>query len=411
MNDRLPRPATRRLRDRPATGWRRAFRVAACLAALCTCLCAGGEGAPVHPLDRTVTLDLWGAGLFDAANEIKRQTGVELLFYRQDIQPERHTDDVYLVTGRVPLRAVMECLSRRFALRYRLSDTGKLELSKGYAWAAGEPALRIFRLEGLASSNGDVEAVKRQLAEFVKPMSMLGGEYSLNLEPYPTPENPNGMRCVAVVPPVLGDYLSRAVRCLTEEGGDYPPVVTAGLHAVAGKVEANWEELLTRAVATPSGGDLRRVLLELAGQAGIAIVVRTPAAPANPPMLDLRAPRVGLGKASEELSSRYGLGRRVFLAVGALSFEGDDPEMAMDVRSRELYWDGLAVAGFDARQLAERFGGGDAIAAMLKREAFPHVWRDPACAIGYSPGTGRLAVVAPLNAVEAVAERLEALNQ
>lgn len=379
--------------------------VALTLAALS---CPSGEnGTP--PLERMLRLELWGAGLNDAVREIKAQTGVDVLFYRPDLPADRNTDNVYLVTGRVPLRTVMECLARRFAFRYRLSESGKIELSKGYGWVGGDPALRILRLESLTpASGGDPEQVERLLAEFVKPLPLLPGDYSLTLERYPTPENSEALRCVAALPPVLGDYLEKAARCLSGEAGDQPSGNDAdkGTFASAGRVRPDWEGLLTRSVSSPSGGELRAVLSELARQADIAVMIPPPSASVAPPLMDLNAGRTGLGQASEELSTRYALGRRVFLASGAILFEGGTGDPELDARSRELFWNGLAVTGFDARAAADRLGGEAALLAMLKREAFPELWRDPACGMGYSPVTGRLAVAAPLNVMEAIEKLL-----
>ena len=363
------------------------------------------------PLERMVRLNLWGAGLDDAAREIRSQTGVEVLFYRADIPANQNRDNLFLVTGDVPLRTALECLAHRYSFRYRVSRQGKIELSRGYDWAAGKPVLKIIRIDGLTSeSGGDAKAVEHLLAEFVKPLSLLGGDHSLTLERYPTETNPQGLRCSLFAPETLCGYLEQAVACLEGDAGDQAANGRDEVYAVAERLEPDWEGLLTRKVGAPSGSNLHSLLAEMAAQAGVAITVADP--PSTPPdagLMNLSAPRIGFGGASGELSIRYGLGRRVFLASGAVVFEGGDPEAVLDGRSRELFWDGLAVAGFTAREQAERMGGAGPLLAALKRDVYPHVWRDPVCALGYSPVSGRLAVIAPANVVSALASRLKSM--
>lgn len=362
------------------------------------------------PLDRPLRLNLWGSGLNEAAREIKAQTGVDVLFYRPDLPADRNTDTVYIVTGRVTLRTVLECLARRFSFRYRLSESGRIELSKGYNWAAGEPSLRILPLNGLTSAaHPDPEEARGLLLEFVKYLPLLPGDNSLTVEKYPMSGDPHAVRVTAVMPPVAADYLERAANCLRDASGDYPAPGGTEPYARATRIKTDWQGILLRTVSATAGGDARSVLASVAEQTETAIMVAAPAAGGAAANETALVAGGSLGQVSLTLATRYTLGKRVFLVSGGLIFEGGDgAAMETDDASRELFWSGLAVAGFDARAAAEKAGGGDALAAALKREAFPALWRDPACAMAYSPVSGRLAVIAPANVMPAVAEQLAA---
>ena len=101
----------------------------------------------------------------------------------------------------------------------------------------------------------------------------------------------------------------------------------------------------------------------------------------------------------------------MLFAGGAMLFEpGREGDWEEDARSRMLFWDGLTVAGFDAARAAARAGGAAELVLRLRQKAYPGVWSDPVCGIGYSPAGGRLAVIAPDNVVAAVADELHAIE-
>ncbi len=172
------------------------------------------------PLERTVSLDIWAGGLADVIREVKQQTGVDIIPYPPDFPAESHSGNLYLVSGDVQLRTLLECLARRYSFRYRLSNAGRVELSKCYDWAAVEPVLKFPRLDALIPANTAPDTVQPLLGELVKPLALLGGEYSLTLERSPTRENPQSVRAVVVMPPVLADYAERAINCLAGDPGD-----------------------------------------------------------------------------------------------------------------------------------------------------------------------------------------------
>lgn len=359
-----------------------------------------------HPLDRHLRLDLWGVGFSDAAWEIESQTGVRILVYPPDLPKDRNNDNVYLVSGKVSLRTVLECLAVRYSFRYRVSENGTIELSKGYNWIGNEPVLKILRLDKIVKPGTPNEALRAMLAECVKPMAIALGEYSISVERYPTIDNAEAMRCSAVLPAVSADYLERIVRCLEGEPGDYPAPPRPELYARASQNASNWNELLSRPMLMPAGGDTRSILRDLANQANIAIILATAPGTRSQPLGDM-SESPGFGIVTGVLATRYGLGQRVVLASGGVAFlPGMDGDMHIDTRSRELFWTGLATAGFDAGKAAEQAGGGQALAARIRREVYPEVWRDPSCAVVFSPATGRIAVIAPINTVAAVAEFL-----
>lgn len=389
----------------------RQTRLAAAAIASCLALHAasGMAAEPADPLSRTVRLDLWNVSLADTVREIERQTGVEIRFHLADFPGVGETPDLCLVSGRVALRAVIEGLARRYSFRYRVAASGRVEVSRGYGWAKAAPALRTFHAPQLAETD-DVQAMRAFLGELVKPLGLLEGDVFLKVERHPLPEDPGRIRITAALPPVAAAYVERAVRCLQTEGGDYPPPGgerRKALFAAAHQSSVQWREWLEQPVSPPSRSDARATLSAVADQAGVAILLHAASAGASASLsgMENSAP---LAAFMERLSAEAGLGRPVFLACGAVLFEPGEKGRAAerDERSREFFWDGLAVAGFDARRAAEQVGSGYALMRLLRAEVFPQLWRDPLCALAYSPKTGRLAVVAPLNAVNAVAERL-----
>lgn len=372
-----------------------------------------GELGGLPPLERTLRLDLWGVGLDETAQAIRAQTGVEILFYRADIPADAlNAGDVYLVTGNVTLGTVMEVLARRFAFRFRATAAGKVEISRGYGWVGTNPALRFVRIDPLVENGMNSAAFQDILAEFTKPLPLLTGEFVTRFEKYPLPERPDAQRGALVLPAVLADYLARGLRCLAGDAGDYPPETpTPGrdLFAAARGCLFDWESLLTRTIRTPKSRDLRSIATEIAQQAGVALCVRS-LPDRDGHGLPAEAERSTLGRLCELTASSWNLGKRVFLCSGGVVFDGGESDIETDARTRELYWDGLAVAGFDVGKAVERARGPDGLRALLRRDIFPGLWRDPVCVMAYSPLRKRLAVVAPANVLAALAERIRELE-
>ncbi len=374
------------------------------------------SAAEVRPpaLDRVVKIEVWGGGLNDVVQAVWQQAGVEMLLYPSDFAAPYAMGPLYMSGGRATLRAVLEGLARRHGFRYRVSNAGKIEISRGYDWAASEPALRFIRLDAITPANGaNLEEMRVFLGELIKPLPLVAGDYSLTLEKSPTRENPASIRAVAALPPVLADYLERAVKCLSGDPGDARGGVRFENRnfAVAWDKPPDWGNLLDRQVRIPAASDVRKAIADVCDQAGVVMILH--GAPNPGPAQPLPGNgTTGLGRMAEELAARFNLGKRVFLPSGAILFEpGQAAEMETDPRSRELFWGGLAVAGFDARLAAERAGGAANLIAALKRDVFPWLWRDPVCAIVFSPVSGRLAVIAPANAVEAVAGKLKEIER
>lgn len=390
------------------------------------------QAAEQSPLDRRLRLNLWGAGLKDVAAAVKQATDVDIVFYLPDLPGDANTDNVYLVTGDVPLATVLETLARRFGFRFRVAETGRVELSLGYGWAPREPALRFARLDGGLSTptrDGTPEAEREFFDELLKPLPLLSGDFTLRLERYPLPGLPGALRAAVVLPGELGDYFVRGVRCLSGEAGDFPAPRggadgAARTFARAREYSPDWEDLLTRPVEIPQppqggGGALRALLAGVAAQTGAAVALRAPPGAAERMSLPADVFRYTLGRICETLSVDFALGKRVFLASGGVVFErgaegGDGadaggPAIEMDSRSRELFWSGLAVAGWNAGAAAERAGGAEALLGRIRREVFPGVWRDPVCALLYSPATRRVSAVAPLNVIEKIGALMKEL--
>ncbi|MCD8139631.1 MAG: MG2 domain-containing protein [Planctomycetaceae bacterium] len=256
-------------------------------------------------------------------------------------------------------------LARRFGFRFRVTAAGVVECSRSYDWVGAQPSLSFPRVPSLV--DGGVEAMRRFLLELVKPMPVLPGEHTLAVENYPLPDNPNAYRATAVLPPVLADYLERAVRCLEGSPGDAPSLANPALFARAIQHSTDWGGLLGRNVARPRGREPREILADTADQAGVAILLHAPPSPGGRD-IPAGADRYTLGKLTELFAGAWGLGRRVFHAGGAVLFEAGDGDYVTDIRSRQLFWDGLAVAGFAVRR-----GDNALLPAALRREIFPGV--------------------------------------
>jgi hypothetical protein len=370
---------------------------------------AAAEAAP-QPLDRRLRLDIWGGGLAGAIREIREKTGVAAVVYPPDLPEEETSGNLYLVSGQVSLGTILESLARRYSFRYRVAGPDRVEISRGYDWVRDGPALRFIDLD-LPPRPEELHpaAMRELLGEFIKPLPLLSGDYSLTIEKNPVMANPGALRAVAALPPALADYLVRAVACLAGSAGDHP-FAAPGRTALARQYGGDWRALLDRQVAVPGDSSPRSFLAGIASQAGIPIIVS--ANPAGASLAGFTAGRLSLGRLGAELAPRLKARKRVFLAAGALLFEaaaGGGEEMELDDRGRELFWTGLAVAGFDAGLAATDDDPG--LAARIRREVFPSLWRDPVTAIVHSRANGRLVVIAPANVLPAVAEKLAELSR
>lgn len=373
------------------------------------------EPERLPPLARPLRLSLWGASLAQTAKAIQDQTGVEILFYLPDLPSETtNTPSIHIVTGNVTLGTIMEALARAYSFRFRATAAGKIELSRGYNWVGVAQTLRFVRMPPMVSKEDGEQAFRKLLAEMVKPLPLLEGEFALKFEAYPLPRSPDNRRGTLVLPGALADYVERGLRCLAGGAGDFPSPAEgprAALFARARDCEADWEGLLSRRIRAPGGKDLRSIVEEAALGAGVAVVIRPPEEGAGAP-LPQDMEWYTLGRFCDILASRWGLGKRVFLSCGAVVFEpGTEAAVETDSRSRELFWDGLAVAGFDVGKAVERTRGAAALTTLLRRDVFPGLWRDPVCSMTYSPVHGRLAVVAPINVMAPLAQRIKELER
>lgn len=389
----------------PAPTRRLASRILFMAVLFSSATAAGGDGPP---WDRRVSLDIWGGSLSDAIREIRIQAGVEMVIYPPDLPAVETGGNLWLISDQAGLAAVLECLARRYAFRYRLSPSGRVELSRGYDWVGGDSALIFPGLEALVPPEGmDPAAMEETLREFVKVVPLLPGNPAFAMESSPAPGHPMALRMVASLPPVPAAYLEKAILCLAGDDG-YLGLAEGGVRgeamAAARQYGSDWRGLLERRTELRSERDPRRLLAGLAAGTGLAFILSAPptAAGSDPP-----SGRMTLGQATAGLSAWLGLGKRVFLSAGAVLFEPSarEGDWETDDLAREFFWTGLAVGGLDARRAALAAGGGKALAARLRLEVFPSVWRDPICGLAYSPVTGRLALVAPANVVMAAAKK------
>lgn len=363
------------------------------------------------PLFRTLTLNAWGTSLAHIARSIREQTGVEILFYKPDLPPEETSEaNVGIVAVEASLGTVMEALARSFGFRFRVTAAGTVEVSRGYGWVGERRTLRFVRTPKIAPDGDGDGSFRALVSEMVKPLALLAGQFLVKFEPYPLPDRPEMSRGALVLPEVLAEYVGRGLACLAGEAGDYPDGVRDGrLFAVARDWEADWEAIFSRRVAVRDGGDVRAAAAAVAEQGEMVVVVRGGGRGEKAGLPDGEG-RYGVGSLCANMARGLGM-RRVFLACGAVVFEGGTVgEIELDSRSRELFWNGLAVAGFDVRGAVARVKGAEGLMSLLRRDVFPGVWGDSACSMTYSGVFGRLAVVAPLNVMGALAERIRELG-
>lgn len=376
-----------------------------------------GEAIHSSPLFRTVKLNLWGTSLGRIAQAIREQAGVEILFYKPDLPPEVTGENtLHIVTGNVTLGAVMEALARSVGFRFRVTASGTVEVSRGYNWVSRRPSLRFVRVAGITSAEESDQVFRDLISEMAKPLMLLAGEFGFKFEPYPLPGRPDAKRGTLVLPDTLADYITRGLACLAGQAGDYPGQGAGRkLFAEARNCEADWARMLSRPIRLMQSGDLRAIFEAAATQTQGVMVFRQQRVQQERGGMSASIERYTLGQLCERLSTEWGLGRRVFLSCGGVVFEGenasgDREKIEMDARSRELFWDGLAVAGFDVRGAVERTRGSDALMTLLRRDVFPGLWRDPMCSMTYSSQYGRMAVIAPGNVMAALEERIRELG-
>lgn len=366
-----------------------------------------------YPLDRTVKLDIWGGGINDVASEILRQTGVELVYYRPDFPEQKTGQKIHMVTGEVSLRLAMECLSRFFGCRYRLSESGRIEMSSGYDWVGQEFVVRFNDVDQLVPTGGAVIRTAEILQEFLRVLPLLPGNNSFTLEQKPAPDGGIQTKAITIAPSLIADYFDQAVACLkSEDQANAPVAKTLAYVPRASTIErASWNRLLAADFDIEAGlVDPRRIMREICARIDVAFLLSgVPGQGKVRP--GLLAGRTGFGRATEELAGIFGLNRRIFLNPGAVIFEPGKPgEWEEDCKTREFYWMGLAVRGFEAKRAAERLGQAELV-SRIRSTIYPHIWVDPMCSLAYSETTGLLTVMAPPNAVEAVGEELRRITR
>ncbi|MDR2392412.1 MAG: hypothetical protein LBE84_12145 [Planctomycetota bacterium] len=369
----------------------------------------------LSPLDRRFRLEIWGGNLTDAIQGIKAGTGVETLVYPPDF-PDGETSGLYLTTGRVKLGTVLDGLARRYSFRYRVAGPNRIEISRSYDWVANVPILRFIDLDPvLRGRESDPTRIEEFLKEFVKSLPLLpGDDYSLTVERYSVRTNLYALRAVAVLPPPLVDYLERVVDCLGGAAGDFPGGMDSRLFARANRYADGWPSLLEQRVIVASGLEPKAFLSEIAQQTGIAVLLDVDAPPDALSFPGVAESEMSLGRFAAELAPRLKARKRLFLASGAVLFEPVSPngeEMELDGRAREMFWTGLAVAGFSIDRTLLSPEKLEGLASRIRRSVFPGLWNDPATALAVDPWGTRLIVVAPVNVLPAIAEMLASLSR
>ncbi|MDR0362685.1 MAG: hypothetical protein LBJ46_08410 [Planctomycetota bacterium] len=383
------------------------------LAALCLPLFAAPSGAgeelALPPYERRVRLDVWGGTLTDAANALYSQTGVQIAIFPPDFPDEVETQPLYMVSGDATLRQAMECLARRYGFRYRLAGNSRIEVSRGYGWANANYLVRFHNtLDPLLGPAGDREELFRLLTCFLRVLPLLPGDASFRIEEA-APGEGQAIKGVTVLPGPLTGYFEQAVAALVGGSAAAPPRIQPAARARVPR-RTDWNAILASDLALPATGARPREAAMIAAKALEGVLAWKSEPPAHALQQETAMRGRTVGALTGELGSWSGLGKRVLLDGGVIVFEqGLDGEIEEVARGREFFWDGLTVAGFDAVRAAARSGGGAELVLALRRDVFPDIWFDPACGMGYSPVTGRIAVVAPQNVVEAVAHRLREL--
>lgn len=381
----------------------------------------GGLAAGDQPLlNRKLRLDLWGVTLNEAAQEINRQVGAQVVFYRPDflIDADRskvggkEEAKVYLVTGEIDLRLALECLSRRFGCRYHVAESGRIELSTGYGWIDPNYVMRFNSLDGIVRPGAAATSANRELKEFLRVLPMLTGDFTYKFEEAAAGDTAAVGKVITVLPPVLADYFDKAIACFKGDSGDLGTSVNAGPNLPrATRIERPaWDKLLAENVNLTTGqADPRAIMREICRDRAVAFMLNCDPG-TDAPRAGLLAGTTTFGRATEELGGILGLNRRVFVNPGAVVFEpGRESDWEEETKSREFFWTGLAVAGFDVKRSVDRLGEGELL-KRIRTKVFPDVWYDPVCAIAYSPFAGRLVAAAPANVIEAVAVELRRIE-
>ena len=135
--------------------------------------------------------------------------------------------------------------------------------------------------------------------------------------------------------------------------------------------------------------------------------------PAALPFAGFGESGMSLGRLAAELAPRLKARKMVFMASGAVLFEAVSPngeKMELDGRVREMFWTGLAVAGFSLDRKLPIPDGLEGLPSLFRRRVFPGLWNDPVVALVVDPWGTRLIAIAPANVMPAIAEMLANLS-
>ncbi|MDR1611440.1 MAG: hypothetical protein LBT97_01515 [Planctomycetota bacterium] len=372
---------------------------------------AAGEEPALPPYERSIRLEVWGGTLVDAAREMRRQAGVEIAIFLSDFSGDVENQPLYLVTGDATLRQVMECIARRYGCRYRMVRNSRIEMSRGYDWVEVGSAAKFYDITPIFGPGGDMDATLRLLGEFLRVLPLLPGHPFLAIEESPSEDGTKLVEAVAILPHPLNVYFEQVVAALAGRASANPETAAQPVRARVERA-TEWKEVLAIGLdLSETGVPPREAARAVARSANAALVWKS--RPSEEALRREPVVRGGtVGVVSRELGAWSGLGKRILLEGGGIVLDaGRDGEIEEEKGGREFFWEGLSVSGFGAARAAARSGGGDELLARLRKEVFPEIWLDPVCGIGYSPVTGRIAVVAPLNVVEAVGQALRIIAE
>lgn len=378
-------------------------RIMTVLLVLLLCCYAARAGQPV--LDQTVEVQVWGGSLTDALRIITDQTGGNIVYYQPDFA-DIAPGSLFLTTGRVTVRTVLEALARRYSFRYQVSAAGRVAISRSYDWAGTQPALQFTPIPAALAQKTDKEELGAFVREFLKPLSMLQNtDFSWSLEKSPTPENAAGLQFVAALPPVLGQYMQTVFAGMDARAGR-PAQAT---HARAWSHPSQPQALLATQIRPPAAGNLRDVLTDIAGQTQTAILTAA-LPPSLPTRIEAPLADTTLGSVSASLAKSLSLGGRTLCTAGALLFwPGAADTLETDTRCREFFWDGLSAECLDISRKAASAGGPEGIIRTIRTQIHPQVWLDPMCTLASLPSDGRVVLLAPANVIDDVRRFVEQL--
>ncbi|MFW5858120.1 MAG: hypothetical protein ACOCX4_09595, partial [Planctomycetota bacterium] len=361
--------AGRRRFFRRACGARKPLWLLALL--LCGALFTGAPcgAADRSPLDARIDLDLDGADLGAAAQQLTLRSDADFLVWPDVARPEefgRHR--LHLQLRNATVRRCADWVARALGARYRVVRGGRTVIfTSSYEWLDEvTPEHRFYDLGGIAAWE-ERDAFLPVARELVRVYALKEPAYSLRMQA-------SDKRLHAILAPELHERLQKALRAMANPGRVPAP-------ARADPALAAARASLERPVRVACDGwTLPELLSDLAFQADRNIGFdHTLLRERELPRLRLSLGMVPLREALAAICDKAGFaGWMLDPPDGIWLHREDHPTEA--TATRELLWEGLPVVGYAARGAAERLGA-DALAARARLAIPPDLRSDPSVTV------------------------------